>query len=682
MNKKDGSMATRNELLNTAAKPVEVRNGVARFEDGTRIHYRPVEVRANSAVEVTDEATGKKKRTVEVIWTKGASVLRYSWRDDEVYEEVLEVTEESVDLGRLREGGSVLNSHNSWDLQDVIGSVLEARIADGVGYATIQISNRASCDELWQDIQDGIVRHISVGYSVLRTEKIEAEGEMTIRKVTLWEPHEISFVAVPADAGCSVRSKSNAPTNRNTETNVSKETTTPESVPANDTAAQRAAEVRELEFRRIAARCHTAEADLDAAIADTAVTVDSFRNAQIDALAARANNTSISTVRVGRTLDASPEQEMQLRAEMFTAEAIEAYGLGTAEAPSEQARQYAGEGTRGAAEAFLRSINVTGFERKSDAVVIGEALARSVGGGFSSSDFIGMVTRPAIVALDNGFRDTLAETTYQNWTGDITVKDGNLRETFSASLFNGIGPISEDGELPLAKMSGASYQVGFTTSGLEIAITRMALINDDLGLFYSNLRDLGMSWALYNEAKAINTLKNGKIKTATGSKSIFSQAAGNVIDIAALDKTGFTAMVLALRTQKVDPKLGGQVVPTAPKFLMVSPDLEAAANEVAPNGVIQNSNAPNAWANRGIQVVVNDSFDAETAILTGSLGMKNMIKRVRLAGQNGPQLERMAQTSSQRVVWHSYEDADFVGASQIGAVKANITGGAAPGGEG
>lgn len=669
-------MSKRAELLNTAGTPIEVRNGIARFEDGTRIAYRPVELRANTAVELVDEASGKKTRKVEVIWTKGASVLRYSWCDDEIYEEQLVVDEQSVDLGRLRNGGSVLNSHSSWDLGDVIGTVLDVRIADGVGYATIQISNRASCDELWQDIQDGIVRHISVGYSVLKTETIREEGQTTIRKVTLWEPHEISFVAVPADAGCSVRSNTTTSNStRNTETTVPQniQNETP-ATPAETAAeiAQRGADARELEFRRIAARFRMPEAEVTTAISNAALTADEFRNAQIDALAERAANTNVVSTRASVTGETTPAMELALRSEMFTAEMLGNYGIGGAQAPSERAQQYAGEGLRGAALTFLRGQGVTGMDGKSDTVIIAAALERSVGGGFVTGDFLGMVTSPAIVALDNGYREELQATTYQNWTGELKQKDGNIRQAFTASLFTGIGRVTEDGELPLASFSGSTYQATFTTSGIEIVAGRLMLINDDLGAFYANLRDLGASWGQYNERRALRTLLDGTLTQDGTRKKIFSAQAGNVIDVAALDVDGLKAGADALRAQRTDPKLGGTLLSARAAYLFVgSGNMNLADVLMDPRPSLTRTDI-NPFAGK-VEVVEIPEMDDNVAILAGRQGLKNMIKRVSLAGQNGPQLERMAQVSSQRIVWHSYEDADFVGASHLGAVKLNIT---------
>jgi len=667
--------------------PLEIRNGVALFDGGAELSLRQVELRSQTAIETTDEA-GKKTRTVEVVWTTGAPVMRYSWCDDEYYEESLEVSEAAIDFERMRNGASVLNSHWGYDLESVLGTVEDVRIEDGKGIARIRMSNRASIDEIWQDIQDGIIRHISVGYRVTKWEVTREEGKLTTKRAVAWEPHEISFVAIPADSGSGTRNKDNTLNQRRTESNVSQATNT--NVPAaagTETTAERseqetvvpaatAAEIRACPDAAEIVR-YVADNNLDADIAVAAIrsgnSLGEVVRANVNAAAESARETEVSTNRTSATVTSqrSPEREMDLRAEMRTVEALELYGIRSDLTPSDEAREFAGEGLRGGAIAFLRNIGVSVNERMSDAAIIGEALNRSAGGGFTTSDYLNIITKPAEAALDQGWKDSIPETTYAQWTGEMRVKDFNAREAFSASLFSGIGPVTEDGELPLAEMDGNSYSLKLGTDGIEIALTRHAIINDDLGIWMSSMNDLGVSWGLYNEASAINVLENGKVKSSTGTRKLFSEAAGNQIAITDLDEDNLEKLVLELRGQRQDAKLGGGLIQTAPRFLMVSPDYERKANKLVAEA--PGAASPNPYAGK-MQVVVNDSFKPKTVYLTGASAMKQMIKRVQLQGQNGPQLERLANVSSQRVVYHSFEDARFQAASHLGAVKGILPG--------
>lgn len=115
--------------------------------------------------------------------------------------EVLDCTPESCRLGRLNDGGALLDNH---DPDEQIGVVESASAdPDRICRATVRFSKAADADEIFQDVIDGIRRHVSVGYQIYKYVEettVAPDGEeTTICRVTDWEPIEISLVAVPAD---------------------------------------------------------------------------------------------------------------------------------------------------------------------------------------------------------------------------------------------------------------------------------------------------------------------------------------------------------------------------------------------------------------------------------------------------------------------------------------------------
>lgn len=155
------------------------------------------------ALDLSPSSIIEEDRTVEVIFTSGAAVKRHTW--DGHYTEVLTVTTDAVDLTRLNAGAPVLNTHSSYELDDVIGVVVSAWIDGGKGYARLKFSERPEADLIWNDVKAGILRNISVGYTIEEHTQSEANGEITLT-ATKWTPVEISLVPVPADAGAQVRS--------------------------------------------------------------------------------------------------------------------------------------------------------------------------------------------------------------------------------------------------------------------------------------------------------------------------------------------------------------------------------------------------------------------------------------------------------------------------------------------
>lgn len=145
------------------------------------------------------------QRTVDVVWTTGARVRRMDWWTGQAYDEELVVTPDAVDLSRLDSGAAaVLDTHAGYSLASQIGVVLRARIVDGEGRATLQLSERDEIAGIVRDIQSGVIRNISVGYNVTRYEIISAAnrtdgGTIPLYRAVAWQPAELSFVPIPAD---------------------------------------------------------------------------------------------------------------------------------------------------------------------------------------------------------------------------------------------------------------------------------------------------------------------------------------------------------------------------------------------------------------------------------------------------------------------------------------------------
>lgn len=159
-------------------------------------------------VEVRADTLNEEDRTVEVCWSTGARVKRYSY-DEGYYLEELQVDAKSIRLDRFN-AMSLLDSHDNYSMDQRLGTVVpgSVRIAGGKAYARIKFSKKQRAEELFQDIRDGHPLPISVGYKTHRYEKTEAEeGKLPVLRATDWEPMELSAVPIPADAGATSRSE-------------------------------------------------------------------------------------------------------------------------------------------------------------------------------------------------------------------------------------------------------------------------------------------------------------------------------------------------------------------------------------------------------------------------------------------------------------------------------------------
>jgi phage head maturation protease len=110
------------------------------------------------------------------------------------YYEVLSHTKEAIVDDYLRNGIAVLVNH---DRDKIIGISEGYEIRDGKLYVTYRLSKTA---EPWKTlIEEGILRHTSIGYEILEYEQIGTRDGLPVIQVTRWRPLEFSFVSIPAD---------------------------------------------------------------------------------------------------------------------------------------------------------------------------------------------------------------------------------------------------------------------------------------------------------------------------------------------------------------------------------------------------------------------------------------------------------------------------------------------------
>lgn len=115
--------------------------------------------------------------------------------------EILDHNPESVRLQRLNRAGALLFNHNA---NQHIGRVENARIENGKGRATVRFGKGQFADEKFQDVRDGILTEVSVGYRIHKLVlESEEEGVETLR-ATDWEPLEVTMTPVPADTTVGV----------------------------------------------------------------------------------------------------------------------------------------------------------------------------------------------------------------------------------------------------------------------------------------------------------------------------------------------------------------------------------------------------------------------------------------------------------------------------------------------
>ncbi len=162
-----------------------------------------------SCFKLKPESTKDEDRSFVLIASTGAETPRTELINGKLvtYYEELVITPDSVILKRLKAGASLLNNHKRDDISHILGRTTNAWIEDGVLHVGARLSKRSGLDDLWQDIKDGIITSISMGYFTLLVKWIQKENTpIKTKLITKLEPFEISIVPVSADYKANIRS--------------------------------------------------------------------------------------------------------------------------------------------------------------------------------------------------------------------------------------------------------------------------------------------------------------------------------------------------------------------------------------------------------------------------------------------------------------------------------------------
>ena len=116
--------------------------------------------------------------------------------------EVLDHRAESVDLSRLKDAGPLLFNH---DRDKPIGVVEDAYLKNKRGYVKVRFSDNPFPSEVFNDVKSGILRGVSTGYAVNKTEEESSEdGDSNQYRVVAWQPLEVSICSLAADPSVGV----------------------------------------------------------------------------------------------------------------------------------------------------------------------------------------------------------------------------------------------------------------------------------------------------------------------------------------------------------------------------------------------------------------------------------------------------------------------------------------------
>lgn len=529
-------------------------------------------------------------RTVEAIAATGAPVQRGG------FVERLDMAQ--ADLARLI-GAPLLDGHRSGSTRDQLGVVEAAEVrAEGL-WVRLRFRSNDAARAVLADIGDGTLRGLSIGYSVAEW-KEGREGAQRIRTATRWTPVEVSIVPVPADAGAHFRNGAY-------------------DMPETENAEQTRAEAN-ADIRSIATTAGLTREWADAQI-DAEATPDAARTAAFAAMQARGNQTVPRTTRADITMDNNDPQVIATRA----GEALYARSHPEHEITA-PARAFAYMTfTDHARESLRRSgISTTGL---SGDTILTRALHSTSDFPLILGDAVNRELRTAYTAAPSGARQLARQS---------TARDFRLKRKLMLGDAPALERVNEGGEFKSGTIDEAEETYRIATFGKIIAISRQAMVNDDMGAFTELPRKMGIAARAFENDFIVNMITSNP--AMSDGNPVFHASHGNVSPALSLDFDGLSEARLAMRRQT---GLGGMLIDVTPRYVLAPPELETPAEQLLAEISATTTDDVNPFAKLSLLVEPRLTDTGQFYVVADPASVDGL-EYAYLEGAPGPQIETRA----------------------------------------
>ncbi len=528
-------------------------------------------------------------REISVVLSTENPVQRHFQFGD--FLEVLSHQKSAVDLSRVPL--PLIESHNQHTLN--IGVVENVRLDGTKLRGTLRLGESARATEVWKDIQSGIVRNVSIGYSI---DDYEERGNVLF--VTRWTPVELSLVAAPADIHSGIgRSMNTETTTQETTTTGGNVTPISEAtraielerqrVDAINTAFDRPSLPRNAEFNALRLRALQAgwtekqsnQAILAAlgamseGVVDHSRTTDDMLGIHHEAQVQRHPRPQFGRIEHGESRAIRSDDDFM---DAATDALCHRAGI-KLKTPHPAAADLA----RMSIQDMTRTL-ASRQDRQSGWLSPSGWFGR--GSGATTSDFTHLLANVANKAVLNLMSEQ--EHTWRPWTRTVEVADFKPQSLVGLGAFSDLDQIPESGEYKQGTVVDWSESVSVLTYGKNFGLTRQALINDDLGQFANLSRQFAAS-----ASRKIAQLAFGRLTAnptlVYDSTAVFHvdhanlASSGTAPSVSTLD-TGISAMRLQTAHMRDTDDSDPVYLNIQPKFLLVPVGLEMTAKIILASG--------------------------------------------------------------------------------------------------
>lgn len=564
--------------------------------------------------------------------------FRSNWFD-EPWIEVLGHKSSELDLSRLNTGAPVLLNHGRDATGDAplrsVGITTRAWIDNDRGYVEVKMSRRDGMEPLLQDIEDGIIANVSVGYQINeRTLIKENKDSPNEYRVTSWMPIEVTLCDVPADATVGIGRSINQEANAVKVDQQAADKTEP-IIEAQRTFDNQKVDIDAIKSETLAnERKRTTEIrqmcrsvslgdEISEGMIERGISVDEARKETIDALAKRTDDPGITS----RADIFTVQDETEMRRELMT-EAI-LYRTNPRNKLSDGARQYAGLTMVDLARECLdvKGVKTRGLDRM-------QIASRAFEG---TSDLTSILANTANKSLRQAYE--AAPRTFTTWARQASASDFKTISRTNMSDAPALEKVTENGEFKRGIVTDGKETYQLATVGKIIGLTRQAIINDDLSAFTRIPAMFAVAAANYESDTVYGILTANA--ALSDSVALFHAAShGNLTSsgtVISIDSLGVGRK--SLRRQKT-PQL--VVMNLAPRYLIVPAALESVAWQYTNPPIFPTApTSANPFMGE-LQVVVEARLDDTSAIswyMAADTSQVDTIEYCYLEGQNGVYIE-------------------------------------------
>nr|WP_316656557.1 prohead protease/major capsid protein fusion protein [uncultured Gellertiella sp.] len=570
-------------------------------------------------------------RTVDLVFSTESPVRRTSWETG-AFDEVLVCTAKAIDTTRLNGGMTLLDSHRNGSNAFRLGSILPGslRIAQGQAIVTAKFSRNPTAEALFQDLIDGHILPISVGYSIEKEEVDMTTTPPTVR-ATRWTPLEISVVQIPADPNAKTRQK---------EATMADEHDDIETPVLTRAELKRQKELRKFDaFARSRFPNEYQPEALQRSI-DAGTSVEAFRDAMIDHIAERQERAPTFPVFDSSTIDRDTSDRRE-RDAMRSALVSRLTGV----APSEESRQFVGRSLLQLAEHTLqrRGVN-TSFLNKH------ELLERAM---HSSSDFPVLLQGVGERVMLDAY-EVAKSPIRQVLTRTGTMSDFRKKTVVMVGELGLLERLSEKGEITSTTRAETSEGYKLETFARMFSISRQALINDDLGAFSNMAAAFGQAAGL-TENILLFSLLNSNPVMAEDNTALFHANHGNLAPAGtSLNESALSDARKAMRNQRAFGNAGG-FMSLQPAYLLVGPELETQAEKLLRTINPTTTADVSVFAGR-LELLVEPQIQGSEWYVFSRPAQAPVLEISYLDGHQGPTVEMEQAWSTLGASWRAFID--------------------------